>query len=265
MKKENSSSLKKLEMLFSKISETQERYIMISCSHVFSDKISFYIEKLKSQYQIIDFDDILNNSVEISKTSYSLPRKLIAETIKFITELNPIISLTNFLANIALEFCNYYIKRSDIQELKKTFHIRKKPQKYKKLKKIVIVRELSLLRPDDIAYLNFIGYLIKKGYITSVALMVISDQEYGLSNFLDASCTIDLPFTEKDYEIITGNPPLNAHMLEIINTLGIKCIKELEQFYNSDNNIVLKSARDIIFLLIREKNYDSISDQIDYF
>ena len=265
MKKENSSSLKKLEMLFSKISETQERYIMISCSHVFSDKISFYIEKLKSQYQIIDFDDILNNSVEISKTSYSLPRKLISETIKFITELNPIISLTNFLANIALVFCNYYIKRSDIQELKKTFHIRKKPQKYKKLKKIVIVRELSLLRPDDIAYLNFIGYLIKKGYITSVALMVISDQEYGLSNCLDASCTIDLPFTEKDYEIITGNPPLNAHMLEIINTLGIKCIKELEQFYNSDNNIVLKSARDIIFLLIREKNYDSISDQIDYF
>ena len=63
MKKENSSSLKKLEMLFSKISETQERYIMISCSHVFSDKISFYIEKLKSQYQIIDFDDILNRSI----------------------------------------------------------------------------------------------------------------------------------------------------------------------------------------------------------
>ena len=29
MKKENSSSLKKLEMLFSKISETQERYIVI--------------------------------------------------------------------------------------------------------------------------------------------------------------------------------------------------------------------------------------------
>lgn len=127
------------------------------------------------------------------------------------------------------------------------------------------MRDLSSFLPDDIAYLNFIGYLIKTGYITSVILVVLSNQEYGIANLLDVSYTIDLPFTTEDYEEITGRPIPSLHMIEIINTLGIKCINELEQFYNSDNNIVLKSARDIINLLLRDKNYDKISNQIDYF
>lgn len=260
-----SSSLKKLEIFFSQISETQDRFVMINYSHAFSDILTFNVKKLRRQYQVIDFKDILNNSVDVSKEFYSLPRKLITDTIKFITELNPVISLTNFIANTALEFCNYYIKRSDIKELRKILHIHRKPKRYKKLRTVIIASDLSSLLPDNIAYLNFIGYLIKSRYITSAILLVISDQEYGISNLLDVSYTIDLPFTMKDYETITGSPLPNPHMLEIIDTLGIKCINELTQFYNTDNNIVLKSARDIINLLIKDKNYDQVSDQLDYF
>ena len=265
MEKENSSSLKKLETFFSQISETQDRFVILNHSHAFSDMLSFNVEKLRKQYQVINFKDILNNNTGVSKESYSLPRKLVTETIKFITEINPVISLTNFIANAALEFCNYYIKRSDIKELRKIFHIHRKPKKYKKLRTVIVVRDLSSLLPDDIAYLSFIGYLIKNRYITSAILVVISDQEYGISNLLDVSYTIDLPFTMEDYETITGSPLPNPRMLEIVNTLGIRCINELEQFYNSNDNIVLKSARDIINLLIKNKNYDNISNQLDYF
>lgn len=240
MENDNSSSLKKIETFFSQISETQDRFIMINYSHAFSDMLSFNVEKLRRQYQVINFKDILNNNTGVSKELYSLPRKLVTETIKFVTELNPVISLTNFIANAALEFCNYYIKQSDIKELRKILHIHRKPKKYKKLRKVIVVRDLSSLLPDDIAYLNFIGYLIKNGYITSAILVVISDQEYGISNLLDVSYTIDLPFTMEDYETITGSPLPNPRMLEIVNTLGIKCINELEQFYNSDNNIINK-------------------------
>lgn len=265
MEKESSSSIKKFKKFFSKISETQDRFVIINYSNAFSDIILFSLEKLKRQYHVIDFNDILNNNVDSSEESYSLPRKLIIRIIRFITELNPVISLTNFIANTALEVCNYYIKQTDITELKKIFRIHRKPKKYRKLHKIIIVRDLSSLLPDDIAYLNFVGYLIKNKYVTSSMLVVFSDRKYGISNLLDVSDKIDLPFTAEDYKAITGRPIPSPHMLEIINTLGIKCIKELEQFYNFDNNIVLRSARDIINLLIKDKNYDKVSDKIDYF
>ena len=265
MENENSSSLKKLETFFSQISETQDRFILINYSHAFSDMLSFNVEKLRRQYQVINFKDILNNNTGVSKELYSLPRKIITEIITFITELSPVISLTNFIANAALQFCNYYIKRSDIKELRKNLHIHRKPHKYKKLRKVIVARDLSSLLPDDIAYLDLIGDSIKNGYITSAVLVVISDQEFGIFNLLDVSSAIDLPFTMEDYETITGSPLPNPRMLEIVNTLGIKCINELEQFYKSDNNIVLKSARDIINLLIKDKKYDKISSQLDYF
>lgn len=265
MEKESSSSIKKFKKFFSKISETQDRFVIINYSNAFSDIILFSLEKLKRQYHVIDFNDILNNNVDSSEESYSLPRKLIIRIIRFITELNSVISLTNFIANTALEVCNYYIKQTDITELKKIFRIHRKPKKYRKLHKIIIVRDLSSLLPDDIAYLNFVGYLIKNKYVTSSMLVVFSDRKYGISNLLDVSDKIDLPFTAEDYKVITGRPIPSPHMLEIINTLGIKCIKELEQFYNVDNNIVLRSARDIINLLIKDKNYDKVSDKIDYF
>ena len=98
MEKENSSSLKKLETFFSQISETQDRFVILNHSHAFSDMLSFNVEKLRKQYQVINFKDILNNNTGVSKESYSLPRKLVTETIKFITEINPVISLTNFIA-----------------------------------------------------------------------------------------------------------------------------------------------------------------------
>lgn len=265
MENENSSSLKKIETFFSQISEIQDRFIMINYSHAFSDILARNVENLRKQYQVINFKDIIDNNTGVSKELYSLPKKLVIETIRFITELNPVISLTNFIATTALEFCNYYIKRSDIKELRKNLHVHRSPQKYKKIRKVIVVHDLSSLLPDEIAYLNFIGYLIKKRYITSAILVVISDQEYGISNLLDVSYTLDLPFTMEDYETFAGSPLPNPRMLEIVNTLGIKCINELEQFYNSDNNIVLKSARDIINLLIKNKNYDEISNQLNYF
>lgn len=162
MENENSSSLKKIETFFSQISEIQDRFIMINYSHAFSDILARNVENLRKQYQVINFKDIIDNNTGVSKELYSLPKKLVIETIRFITELNPVISLTNFIATTALEFCNYYIKRSDIKELRKNLHVHRSPQKYKKIRKVIVVHDLSSLLPDEIAYLNFIGYLIKK-------------------------------------------------------------------------------------------------------
>ena len=125
--------IKKLDKFLSELSNNSERVICINFPTSLYKVILFLIDKLKLKYKVIYFEDISDGSVDMGLEKESIFRKISAEIINFLVEMNPVVGFIDFIANIALEIANHQITRSQIESLKKIFFIHQKPIKHKKL------------------------------------------------------------------------------------------------------------------------------------
>lgn len=248
--------IKKLDKFLSKLSNNSERVICINFPTSLYKVILFLIDKLKLKYKVIYFEDISDGSVDMGLEKESIFRKISAEIINFLVEMNPVVGFIDFIANIALEIANHQITRSQIESLKKIFFIHQKPKKHKKLKKIFVVNNFSILQSEDASFINFIGLLIKGGYITDTTLLIISDSNMQPDNFFDGLYTFNVQLTKEDYNILLGTERPSPHMIEIVNSIDVGFFDKINNFYKDKENISDKNIEDIINILIKSKGYN---------
>ena len=257
--------IKKLDKFLSKLSNNSERVICINFPTSLYKVILFLIDKLKLKYKVIYFEDISDGSVDMGLEKESIFRKISAEIINFLVEMNPVVGFIDFIANIALEIANHQITRSQIESLKKIFFIHQKPKKHKKLKKIFVVNNFSILQSEDASFINFIGLLIKGGYITDTTLLIISDSNMQPDNFFDGLYTFNVQLTKEDYNILLGTERPSPHMIEIVNSIDVGFFDKINNFYKDKENISDKNIEDIINILIKSKGYNFKKDELNHF
>lgn len=257
--------IKKLDKFLSKLSNNSERVICINFPTSLYKVILFLIDKLKLKYKVIYFEDISDGSVDMGLEKESIFRKISAEIINFLVEMNPVVGFIDFIANIALEIANHQITRSQIESLKKIFFIHQKPKKHKKLKKIFVVNNFSILQSEDASFINFIGLLIKGGYITDTTLLIISDSNMQPDNFFDGLYTLNVQLTKEDYNILLGTERPSPHMIEIVNSIDVGFFDKINNFYKDKENISDKNIEDIINILIKSKGYNFKKDELNHF
>ncbi|MCI9681827.1 MAG: hypothetical protein HFI26_10615, partial [Lachnospiraceae bacterium] len=151
-----------LKNILQTLNDSNSRFISISYSHTFHSNIINEIQHLDLQYKTVDFLTMVNPGSDSKPSNNNIIKTIFIKIFQFLTELNPAVALVDFFSGMALEVAGYYLKKSDITELKKCLGIKRKPQKYKKLKQIIIVKELSELTEENIKYLTQTSH-IKNG------------------------------------------------------------------------------------------------------
>lgn len=254
-----------LKNILATLKQNSSRFVYIKYAHTFHNIILKEIKNLEFHYKIINFQDITSNKTNTDSTK---PRKIpnfIINIFQYLVELHPVIAFVDLLANIALDKCGYYLKKTDYQQLKNVLGIRKKPGKHRKLKTIIVVKELQNLKEEEIHYIEFLGFLTQSGYLTNTALLIFSDKTYDTGlKFVDAD-NYDLKFTSDDFKEYTGELLKNDYLLEIIESLGIEYIDTLQELFESKTGQQFNLARQIIEQLLRHAGYNSSLKELDRF
>ena len=257
--------IKELEKFLSELSENPERAICINYPTSLYNVILSLIDKLRLKYKVIHFEDISNGSIDMGLEKESIFQKISREIINFLIEMNPVVGFIDFIANIALEIAHHQITHSQIESLKKIFFIHQKPKKHKKLKKIFVVNNFSILQSEDVSFINFVSLLIKKGYITDTTLLIISDSNMQPDNFFYGLYTFNIQLAKEDYNVLLGTEQPSPHMIEIVNSIDIGFFNKINSFYKDKENISDKNIEDIINVLIKSKGYNFKKDELNHF
>lgn len=212
------------------------RNIYVSYSHTFHSEIFNYLALLEMNYQIIDFNDFIHFDKQSNRRQGRL-RNIFTTTIRFVTEWNPTVSMLNFLSEVAMQCFQYHLKRSDVDQIKRLVNLRKKPTRNKKLRQIILIKEITDFTDDQFQYARFIARLINDGYLPEIALFVLSDKNYRLSSkvTMDFSC-YDLSFTRDDYEVYVNSPLENTDLMEIFNVLPLEYVRQVHRIKTDAKN-----------------------------
>ena len=258
-------TMDKLNKIFESLSNEDMRFIRINYSHAFYKVIFQEQFEIGMKYQLIPFEKLVESEVQKETRGSNPFLNVLKHIIQFILELEPIISLIHLFANIALETTNYNLKQTEFRYLQKTFHIHKKPKPYKRLKQLIIVRELSDLTPENIQYIEFIGWLILHKYMTSVALLIFSDKSCNSDCKITGSREFELSFTQQDFENYTNENLDNPFLLEIIDKIGIEYIDKIQDILNQKQQNKFDTIKSIIYMLIEAGNKNPDRKQLEYF
>ena len=255
----------KLDEILQALSNGDIRFMRINYSHAFYKVISQKKIEMEMKYRSIPFLKLVTPE-EQNESSISNPfLNILKHIIQFIIDLDLVIALTHLFANIALEVTNYNLKRTEFKYLQKTFHIRRKPKPYKKLKQLIIVSELSDLKPENIRYIEFIGWLILHGYMTSSALLILSDKSCNPDCKIAKVTEYDLSFTQQDFENYTGKNLDNPFLLEIIDSIGIEYIDKIQDILNQKKQNKFQTIKSIIHILIKAGKNNPDWEQLEFF
>lgn len=253
----NIPTLLKLKDILETLKDNSPRFVYIKYSHTFHNVIFTKIQDLNLQYTTIKFSDIADEKLETHPFKTKRIPEFIIRIFQYIIELFPIVALIDLLANIAFDKFNYYLKKSDYHKIKSVLGIRKKPGKYKKLNKIIIVEEVQNLKTDNIQYMQFLGYLAKAGYLPNTALLIFCDKMYDTGFQFTNAIEYDLEFTAEDFKEYTGETLESKYLLEIIESLGLEYVDTLQTIFKSGVTQQYKLMESIVNQLIENIGYNS--------
>ncbi len=255
-----------LDKILCSLDDKMFRFIYIQYSHAFHNVTKRKIHQLRLTHDVVDIIELLNpdESVQIDKKP-SLLRKCLAIIVQYLMETSPMIAFLNMLSNVAAEVFGYSLKHSDFLKLKKRLGLKKKNKKSKKVKHVIVVQDLSELFDRDIAYLDFLGYLVNEGFLPNTALLIFSDQKSNAGICFSDAVSFDLQFTEKDYQRYTGTAPANTDIISIIDALGLEYIDKINEMFSSDTKDHTQSIKGIINLLIKKGGYETVSEPLNQF
>ena len=181
---ENIPSVEKIDEIVDNISLCKERVQQIDYNHAFNLTVRQKIRTMSTKYKTIDFNDLFENETgeSFEEKNWKMVLKYLFHFAKKILPLLFSLLKDNFVqpdpvyfASIANETLNYYLKTSEFETIKNKLKISRKPKRYKKIRNVIIVSNLSEIVDDKLDYLKFIILLIKRKHIRDCAILILND------------------------------------------------------------------------------------------
>lgn len=216
---------------------------------------------LAKNYNVYEIEDLflsdknINKNSKFKKWSIGLLKNFLGLIPNYGAVLTIIFSISDTIS---------FLKISDLETLKEKLWLKEKPRKkYKKIKNILIIKNVSYLTLDDIRKVHFIQKLIEQKYIVNTLLIICEPLDF-LSDFSVND--------ESEYQLLFNNTvlqnnlgfSLNENCLKLINVLGIEYaeyIKDLNIDSSSNNGLLVNR---LITNMLQKAGYNEEENLMDF-
>ena len=205
------------EEIINRLRNQNERILNIQYDNCFKLILNFKFELLNTlKYQIINFDELIDNTSTHNDKPLPIIQELFSKLLSwyFSSLIGSLYLGADLLLELAYTLFKYKLSQRETELILgnlKPYH--KKRKEYKKVKKIIIVRDINALNDDQTNLLNFIEYLIHEKYICNALLIKTSS----------------LPFEDINYKFILDlNEIRTIFKFTLINKNNIEIFKNLD-------------------------------------
>lgn len=213
-----------LECLFDKLSEKQNRVFKVCVSPAIQNYAKrIYTSQLCLKYNTIDFLQLcqekkLKETTPMKSTSEFI-RSFFINLISLHALLGPLITVSNIL----IEFSQYKLCKKDISLLNSRLNFHTKPSKYyHKLKRVIIISDLSKLCDQDMDFLKCIIEMIRKKYLSTTAVVILESVNSLSDINVDDNSQINVLIeTNKSFVFNNNSYKFQQDKIELLNRIGI--------------------------------------------
>lgn len=156
------------------------------------------------------------------------------------------------------------LKISDLEELKEKLQIKEKPRKkYKKIKNILIINNVSYLTTDEIEKTRFIQKLIEQKYIVNTLLIICEPLDFPSGIFVNDEAVYKL-FIDNNILLRNLGFCLSENGLKLINVLGVEYaegIRNLDTDPSLNSDVLIKK---LIADMLQRAGYEEEESLLDF-
>ncbi|KAF5039540.1 hypothetical protein [Oscillibacter sp.] len=225
------------------------RVIRLSYAPAFRTWIPLLRTQIAGKHQVFSLDNLLNTSdLPIAEKQQSLGTAIFQKLIMLGLELLPcvgvFISITDTLIGVALTSYHFQLRRNDLQVLKDNLGLRSHQRKKQhRLKQVVFVPNYDELSEREQNYLQFLCYLIQRGYLGTTALVIGCAEN--VSCPIQTGATKSFPLEEAALLMRFPSDVSVKNIVEILNIIGIQHLPEVQSVLsNTPNTDLLQSIID---------------------
>lgn len=215
----------------------KHRICKIKYSSAYENYIKKKLSLLGKTYNVFQIenlflaDDVPEQKNSLKVLGIGLLKNLLGLTPKYGAVLTILFSISDTVS---------FLKISDLEKLREKLQLKEKPhKKYKKIKNILIVKNISYLSADEISKARFIQQLIEKKYIVNTLLIFCEPMGFPSCIDVNKEAVHVLPLDNKVLQKIY-NFSLCEDKLELVEILGIEYAEyvrniESDSFANTDS------------------------------
>lgn len=225
--------------------KSRERVISVNYSQAYRKWMSLLEGQLSRKYKIVPIE-LLTQKEENSKqeNSQSTWSKIWKSIILFILGAIPTIGIAfsgiYTVIDIAKNICNYDVKLSEIEALRKRLGMHTHRKKYwSKIRYVVFLPEYSSLSEKLQDYINLIALFINEHYITNTLLVVCN----GINEVkqIDSRCSYTLQLDKDMVQEWIEADIDGERIVETLDIVGIQYFPEIQRILTScklDENLI---------------------------
>ena len=271
---ENIPSVEKIDETVDNISLCKERVQQIDYDHAFNLTVRQKIRTMSTKYKTIDFNDLFENETgeSFEEKNWKMVLKYLFHFAKKILPLLFSLLKDNFVqpdpvyfASIANETLNYYLKTSEFETIKNKLKISRKPKRYKKIRNVIIVSNLSEIVDDKLDYLKFIILLIKRKHIRDCAILILNDNADGIVVELGIEKNTKIELNEDDLEYLFKGHTYPKTAKEILNSIGLEYINYVLFICNDLGDFNEDRISALLRQMIQSADSDINYSEMEYF
>lgn len=138
---------------------------------------------LSKDIKCINFESLqtLSANEELKTSNTNLPKKIIGDIVLWfiLFPFNHFFIATDLLVSISKNMFDYYISKNEINIIQGKLKASNKPKrKYKKNKRIIIVKDYDKLNDVEQKYLSLLIYLINEKFVVNTLLIILYNSSY---------------------------------------------------------------------------------------
>lgn len=218
------------EILISAQKDMENRIVQINYAPGLRTVVEQECNLLKLSCKVVPFSILRSHSSNIKNDPpKSLWGAFVKKITSFLIGLNSKAGVALLVADLAKTTTSFYLKKSEISLLKGEVGIHtKKRKKYRTIRNIIIVPDLSELTQNDLEYITFLASLIREKYITRTLLVVFQNQDYFLLRLPDNQYVYSLNLTaDMIQNYLKSTKPVDDGIVQIINLIGIQYLEAI--------------------------------------
>ena len=237
------------------------RVCKIKYSFAYENYLKDKLSLLKKEYNVFQIKDLflqdekVSNNGKLKEWGVGIFKNLLGLIPSYGAGLTILFSISDTIK---------LLKTSDLEEIKEKFQIKEKPRKkYKKIKNILIINNVSYLTADEIEKTRFIQKLIEYKYIVNTLLIICEPLDFPSGIFVNNEAIYRL-YIDNNTLLRNLGICLSENGLKLLNVLGVEyaeCIRNLDTDPSLNSDMLVKK---LIADMLQRAGYDEEESILDF-